>query len=114
MDYALELEIRNHLADYLEANTSITDFRDWFLPFTWDVENSGSSGAAALAFEIELRFAEFTNGHRTEQELRDTLKKSVQRTMVGTPAIVTGTSARTESPGIQFAWAGTRFSVVPA
>jgi len=63
-------DLRSHLADYLDGTHSLSEFRDWFDVETWGVAAEPDSLARQIAGEIELRIAEFTNGHLTEDELR--------------------------------------------
>lgn len=70
----LDLEIHNQLVRYVAQEISAEQFRDWFDVATWDVEQSGNRTAQELAGEIELRLAEFSSGHLTEEELRAKLR----------------------------------------
>lgn len=79
MDSDLLSEIRDHLRGYLSHETSLSEFRDWFDTETWDTLDSSSPATQQIAGEIELRIAEFTNGHRTESELRTMLQPLLQR-----------------------------------
>ncbi len=71
MQNQLDLEIHNQLVLYLAREMSLKGFRDWFDSATWDVEQSGNAAARDLAAEIDLRLAEFSNGHWTEDEFRN-------------------------------------------
>jgi hypothetical protein len=46
----------------------------WFWPATWDIERSNDVAAEELTWEIMLRLAEYSKGHRTEAELKDLLR----------------------------------------
>jgi hypothetical protein len=63
-------ELRDRLSTYLTGNSSLSEFRDWFDVETWDMAAEPDSSAREVAGEIELRLAEFTNGHLSEDELR--------------------------------------------
>ena len=63
-------ELRSRLATYVEGNSSLSEFRDWFDLETWDTAGKSDSLFLDLVGEIELRLAEFTNGHLSENELR--------------------------------------------
>ena len=69
-----DLEIRDRLAQYLDGEISLRQFEDWFVPVAWNVARNANDGTVALVGEIELRLAEFANGHWTEPELRTKLQ----------------------------------------
>ena len=98
----LDIEIRKQLLRYLTDEMSLQDFRDWFISATWNVERTGNIIAQEVAHEIELRFAEFSNGHWAEQELRRKLRPLTE---VCTVKVSFGTSATAE-PGISFTSSG--------
>ncbi len=77
MTGAIDLEIRDRLARYLNGDIPLHDFEDWFVPVSWDIEQIHNSEANELAGEIELRLAEFSNGDWTEAELRSKLEPLV-------------------------------------
>ncbi|MBX3278529.1 MAG: hypothetical protein KF868_11060 [Acidobacteria bacterium] len=65
----LDLEIRQHLIDYLTEKVTIQEFQEWFVPATWDIDQTDNQSAKDLANDIELALAEFTSGHLDEEEL---------------------------------------------
>lgn len=71
--------IRTHLSSYLDGKSSLRQFREWFDVETWGLAAAPGSPARQLAGEIELRIAEYTNGHRSEDELRAVLQPLLQR-----------------------------------
>ncbi len=73
MTSGIDLEIRASLVRYLSDEISLAEFEDWFVPVAWGIERTGNRGAIELAGEIELRLAEFSNGHWSEPELRGKL-----------------------------------------
>jgi|SRR5208283_3371585 len=73
----IDLEIRDRLARYLNGDISLHEFEGWFVPVAWSIEQSQSAEAIELAGEVELRLAEFSNGHWTEAELRSKLEPLV-------------------------------------
>lgn len=73
MTTQIDIEIHNALVDYLAGDTTLDRFRDWFDGATWNIDESADPGAQALAGEIDLRIAEYLNGHRNESELRQAL-----------------------------------------
>lgn len=68
-------EIRAWLARYLRSEISLREFQDWFVPATWDVDAAEDAATRELAADVDLRLAEFTNGHLTEQQLRSRLSR---------------------------------------
>ena len=93
MSAELELDIHNHLVRYLSGEISLDEFRDWFDPATWEVDPVGATSASQLAGEVELRLAEFSNGHLTEEDLRAKLRPLVESINSGTSISVTVASA---------------------
>lgn len=79
MEPLKNIEIRNWLVRYLAQEISLKEFEDWFVPATWDVEKSKNPFAVQTAQEIDLRLAEFSNGHITEDELKTLLRPLVQQ-----------------------------------
>jgi len=79
MNQTTVLELQTHLSRYLSNATTLEDFRDWFDDETWGLAAEPDSPARQIAGEIELRIAEFTNGHLTEEELRAMLQPLLQR-----------------------------------
>jgi hypothetical protein len=67
---SIECDIHRHLSEYLDGKMSLADFQAWFVPATWNIHLTGEPGAQELAYEIDHRIAEFTSGHRTEDDLR--------------------------------------------
>jgi len=63
-------DVQRYLADYLSGKIPLSQFRDWFDPETWDLDLRPDTPLGQAVSEIELRLAEFTNGHRTEDDLR--------------------------------------------
>lgn len=79
MNQNLLSEIREHLGRYLSGKSTLEQFREWFDVETWGIAAEPDSPLRQLAGEIELRIAEFTNGHRTEDDLRSMLQPLLQR-----------------------------------
>lgn len=63
-------DVQRYLTKYLSGGISLSQFRDWFDAETWDIDLQPDTPLSQVVGEIELRLAEFTNGHRTEDELR--------------------------------------------
>jgi hypothetical protein len=67
-------ELQTHLSSYLNDSISLDDFRDWFDDETWGLAAEPDSPLRRMAGTIELRIAEFTNGHLSENDLRGFLR----------------------------------------
>jgi hypothetical protein len=66
-----DVEIREQLHRYLSREISLSDFKRWFVPATWNIDRDEDLCTRELAADIDLRLAEFSQGHWTEEELRD-------------------------------------------
>ena len=74
MNLSLDYDIRNKLANYLLGEISLEYFMDWFVPVLWDVEHSNNQDAIEMAYEIELRLAEYSSDYWNEDELKKLLR----------------------------------------
>ena len=72
-------DVQRYLASYLNREISLTQFRDWFDAEAWDLDLQADTPLGQAVGEIELRLAEFTNGHLTEKDLRALLQPLLQR-----------------------------------
>jgi hypothetical protein len=79
MNESLFREVRTQLSRYLSGKSSLEQFREWFDVETWGLAAEPDSPLRQLAGEIELRIAEYTNGHRTEDDLRNLFQALLQR-----------------------------------
>lgn len=70
---SLAARIEAQLDSYLAGRIQLATFEEWFVQQTWAAEQSGDQIAVDLTHEIELRLAEFSNGHWSEDELRERL-----------------------------------------
>jgi hypothetical protein len=82
MDENLLPEIRTRLGRYLSGKSSLDQFRKWFDVETWGLAAEPDSLVRQIAGEIELRMAEFTNGHLSETDLRALLQPLLDREQV--------------------------------
>ena len=64
-------ELKELLRRHIAGEINIDSFASGVAPIAWCL-NPGDEGAD-LAFEVELRLAEFSNGDWTKAELRDLL-----------------------------------------
>ena len=99
-----EANIREYLRRFLGGEVSLGDFEDWFVVHSWNVHQMGDPSLADLVYEIELRLAEYTNGHRTEDELRRVLVPTLNtmHASVGEVPARTGSTSTTVSIPIQW------------
>ncbi len=79
MPNPLDLEIREHLARYLVGESTLREFREWFIRATDRVDLRVESPLRDLIGEIELRVAEFTSSHLGEDDLRSLLTPLIER-----------------------------------
>jgi len=70
----LERAIRDHVAQYLAGHLSVRELDAWLWPATSNIEDVDDPVARDLTYEIILRLAEYSKGHRTEAELRELLR----------------------------------------
>ena len=79
MHRSLTDEIRHHLARYLDGEISLDQFRDWFVPVLWTVEDANDTVAERLAYEIEALHAEYAQEHWSREEFHNLLRNVVER-----------------------------------
>lgn len=72
-----ELEIREKIGRFLSKEMSLDRFEDWLVQRSWNMHKDSEEAAQKLASAIELRLAEFSNGHLDECALRDELRALV-------------------------------------
>ncbi len=79
----LDNDIRDKLAEYLNSEVSLRQFQEWFVPATWDIQDSQPAHVLDLAYSIQLKLAEYASDHLTENDLRQALSPYIQHfTMV--------------------------------
>ncbi len=78
MNPSLDHEIRDKLGSYLLGEFSLEDFKDWFVPVSWDVDHGNNQAAIKMVYEIELRLAEYSDGYWSEDELKNLLRPLVE------------------------------------
>jgi hypothetical protein len=66
---SFDIGLREQLIRLLEGEVSVRDFRRWFLPLVWS-EAEKVSLRSPLARKVELRLAEYQNGHWSEDDLK--------------------------------------------
>jgi hypothetical protein len=70
-----EAEIKLKIRALVDGELSLADFQSWFVPATWGIESE-------FASEVELRLAEASSGHWSEDETKDLLANLVDKSMV--------------------------------
>ncbi len=66
-------KIRERVLSYVLGRCSPVAFEDWFTPIAWSIEKTGDWAARELVYQISTLLAEFSNGDRTEDSLRNEL-----------------------------------------
>jgi hypothetical protein len=72
-------ELRGWVNRYLRGDVSLRGFQDWFVPELWELESSVDPIVKSVALDIELRLAEYTNGHLPESELATAFRAMLDR-----------------------------------
>jgi hypothetical protein len=67
-------QIRACLAEWLDGNTSLEEFEDWFVPETWNLHKENDLQAEDLANEIELSLSEYSGGYISRAKLEAELR----------------------------------------
>lgn len=73
MQRSLEQRIREHIASFVAGRESRDDFRDWFVHVTPGFPVYDDPALDDLASEVELAFAEASNGTFDDDDLRQEL-----------------------------------------
>lgn len=82
-------QIRGQLDRYLRNTITVEALNREIVPLTWNIRSYHDREAESLAYAVELLLAEFSAGHRTEDEFR----RHLQPLMAGyevTISLVTG------------------------
>lgn len=69
----LESDLRQLLSDYVAGQIPFREFDPRFARSTWDA--AVDPATQRLVYETELVIAEFTSGHRSEEDLRAELSR---------------------------------------
>jgi len=97
-----EFEIREWLSRLVAQEITLDVFEDWFASNTWNIHQQGSGEAQKLAYAVELRLAEHSSGHLSDDDLRRELEPFVSRhaRRIGQPQ----QTIRTESSSTVFTY----------
>jgi hypothetical protein len=86
----LELEIQQHLMQYLSGAMTLTHFENWFVPILWEVDDQDKS-TREMAGTVHILISEFSRGDRSiaqfRQGLLDTCRMADEN-RYGVPALV--------------------------
>jgi hypothetical protein len=75
MNEPLEIQIANHLADFLTGKRSLQEFREWFVPLSIVIEDSKNQPAIELAYRIDGILAEASSAGWSDAGLREELAR---------------------------------------
>ena len=63
-------QIRKQVQQYLDGLISLDEFEDWLVSSSWDMHQSADKDAQHLVGAIELRLAEYAQGHLDDKDLK--------------------------------------------
>jgi hypothetical protein len=81
MNSSVQMEIENQISRYIAGQSSLAEFHNWLIPVAWDIDRD-SQPAKRLAHRAQLLLAEFSNGDRSEDELRSELWNLLNRVSI--------------------------------
>lgn len=84
---ALDLEFREHLADYLKGKLGLSALRNWLLHQGWNIDKRAGAVTAELVHEAELLLAEFDHADWTEVELKRHIRELFVYPVVALPGV---------------------------
>lgn len=90
MDTSLDASIREHIVRYLASESTLHELEEWFVPTTWNTVGRVPLSTERLIGGVELRLAEYTSGHRTEEEVRVLLREALEHQAIDPPPYYTG------------------------
>ena len=75
---SLAVDIRERVTAYLAGELTRSQFQEWLVANTWDVEQRGDSQATDLTYEIKLALAEHSRGDISRTQLQDRLRDAIK------------------------------------
>jgi len=96
---SLDNEIRDQLINYLLGDISLVEFEEWFVSASWNVNLSKNQAAINLVYEIELWLSEYSDGFRSEDELKNLFRPLVKHYNISNefiPVVQSGSNSRFE------------------
>ena len=64
-----ESQIRGRLSDYLRRRITLNEFEDWLVQQSWNMHRDSDELAQQLVGSIELRLAEYSDDHLSDEGL---------------------------------------------
>jgi hypothetical protein len=86
-------ELYRKISAYLAKESSLDDFRCWFVLKTWDAQHQSDDLLASLVREIDIRLIEVSNGDLPESELRNKLISLASTRVIRTGNVTSGSSS---------------------
>jgi hypothetical protein len=81
-------QIRSRIDCCVSGQDSLDLFREWFVPVSWDIEQTGDAEAMALAYRVDGLLGEASSAGWSDQQLREELAKAIRPVEVRVPTIV--------------------------
>jgi hypothetical protein len=81
-------QIRIRIDCCVSSQDSLDLFREWFVPVSWDIEQTGDLEAKALAYRIDGLLGEASSAHWTDDQLRAELANATRVVEDRVPTIV--------------------------
>jgi|HubBroStandDraft_1064217.scaffolds.fasta_scaffold85393_2 hypothetical protein len=81
----LELEIQQHVIQYLAGSMSLADFENWLVPVLWDIDMEDSD-TQEMAGTVHILLSELSRGDRTVDAFREGLARTTRKS--GTNSVV--------------------------
>jgi hypothetical protein len=75
MSETVDSQIRKALWKYIEGKISLDDFHAWFVPISWNIEESHEPQAIQLAHEIDGILAEASSADWSESDIYEELSR---------------------------------------
>lgn len=72
---SFEHELHARVTAYVSGRSSLREFQEWFVPVAWALDERENPDQVLVAGAIELLLAEWSNGHWTEDELKEKLSE---------------------------------------
>ena|SRR3990172_2220908 len=98
-------QITSKVFDYLDGKITLDDMDSWLVSRTWNLDPEAEPSTNDLALTIQLRLAEYSNGHLTKQQLNSHLSELLGtleiRLASNEPRILTVSTTATFSPFVQ-------------
>lgn len=90
----LEVRIRGILGQWSLGHTSLADVEEELAQASWDVDPDVDARAADLLYSFELWLAEYSKGHRDEQELESLIGALLAQERLPAPCFLGPRDAR--------------------